>query len=52
MGIINLPKDYQVYLTGGHTDKWYQVYTIYNNKAYLGYTERKYLKKMRKDDAE
>lgn len=40
-----LPKGHEVRTTGGYTNEWYQVYTTYNNKIYVGYIDKKKLKR-------
>jgi hypothetical protein len=41
-----LPKGAEVEVTGGITGDWYQVYAKYNNKIYVGYMDKQYLKRI------
>jgi hypothetical protein len=41
-----IPKGTEVTVTGGFTNNWYQVYAKYNNKIYVGYMDKQYLKKV------
>lgn len=41
-----LPKGSELQVTGGHTEDWYQVYAKHNNKIYVGYIDKQYLKRV------
>ena len=41
-----LPKGTEVEVTGGFTNNWYQIYAKHNNKIYVGYIDKQYLKKV------
>ncbi len=43
---VVLPKGTEVAVTGGSTNNWYQIYAKYNNKIYVGYIDKQYLKKV------
>ena len=43
---VVLPKGSIVSATGGYTDNWIQVYAEHNKRSYVGYVDKKYLKKV------
>lgn len=40
-----IPKGTEVFVTGGSTGDWYHVYAKHNNKIYVGYIDKQYLKR-------
>lgn len=41
-----IPKGTEVIVTGGYTGDWYHVYAKHNNKIYVGYIDKQYLKRV------
>lgn len=44
--LVVIPEGTVIQLTGGFTDNWAQVYAEYNDRIYVGYVNKKYVKKV------
>lgn len=44
--VITIPKETQVYFTGGYIDEWRQVYVVIKDLGYVGYVLPQYFKKV------